>query len=90
MVSTLCDQGNCAGGTLRMLWWGWGLSLAGAATSIIFVTTKGFVATNTCLLRQNTSFVATKRFCYEKYNFVTTNVLAQQAYFYCGKRPVLS
>ena len=33
---------------------GWRLSWAGAATSIIFV------ATNTCLLRQNTSFVATK------------------------------
>ena len=36
------------------------LSLAGPATSIIFVGEKSFVATNTCLPRQNTSFVATK------------------------------
>ena len=62
------------------------LSLAGAATTIIFV------ATNTCLTRQNTSFFATKvclsrqtRVCCEKYlswhNFVTTKVFSLQAYY---------
>ena len=49
------------------------LSLAGAATSVIFV------ATNTCLSRQNTSVVATKiclsrqRLCGAKLTFVATN-----------------
>ena len=48
-----------------------GLSLTGAATSMIFVA---FVATNTCLLRQNTSFVATK-VCLPPQNiFVATNI----------------
>ena len=48
------------------------ISLAGAATSIIFVATK------TCLSRQNTSFVATKvclsrqNFCRHKHVFVAT------------------
>ena len=61
------------------------LSLAGAATSIIFVTTKVlswqtyllskqlFVMTNMCLLWQNTSFVLTKMCCHDK-TFVATNV----------------
>ena len=50
------------------------LSLAGAATSIFFV------ATNTCLSRQNTSFVVTKVFvatnvCCHKHVFVATSML---------------
>ena len=61
------------------------VSLAGAATSIIFVATKHvfcryksmFVATKVCLSRQN-------------YVFVTTNVLSRQAYFCRDKRRVLS
>ena len=44
------------------------ISLAGAATSIIFVTTKSFVMTNTCLSEQNTSFVMTK-VCLSEQNF---------------------
>ena len=52
------------------------LSLVRAATSIIFVEKKGFVATNTCLSGQDTSFVATKtclpqqQFCHDKNMFV--------------------
>ena len=49
---------------------GHGLSLAGTATSIIFVVTKVlsrqiFVATNIILLRQT--------FCLDKHTFVATN-----------------
>ena len=53
------------------------VSLVGAATSIIFV------ATNTCLLWQNTSFVTTKiyllqqTFCHKQ----ATKVMSWQAYF---------
>ena len=54
------------------------LSLVGAATSIIFV------ATNTCLLKQNMSFATTKAcllwqtyFCHDK-TFVTTNIILSQ------------
>ena len=62
--------------------------LAGAATCINhFCRDKRFVATNTCLSRQNTSFVPTKvylsrqtRVCCDKYNFVATKVLSRQAY----------
>ena len=56
------------------------VSLAGAATSIIFVATKLlsrqiFVATKVCLSRK-------------KHNFVSTNVLSRQAYFCRDKRRV--
>ena len=62
------------------------LSMAGAATSIIYVTTKKIVTTNTCLLWQNTSFVATKvclsrqSFCCHKHIFVTTQLLSRQTF----------
>ena len=60
------------------------MSLAGAATSIIFVATS-FVVTNTCLPWQNTSFVVTntllsRQFCCDKPIFVTTKVLSQQIF----------
>ena len=45
------------------------LSLAGAATSSLFV------ATNIILSRQKSCFVATKYFCHDKHNFVTTNIV---------------
>ena len=45
------------------------LSLAGAATSIIFF------ATNIILSRQKSCFVETKYFCHDKHNFVTTNIV---------------
>ena len=62
------------------------LSLAGAATSIIFVTTKVLSQQiHLCLLsRQNTSFVVTKvclsrqNFCLNKIMFVTTKHLLGQ------------
>ena len=62
------------------------VSLAGAATSIIFVGPKVFVAPNTCLSHKN-MLVATntclsrQSFCRNKHNFVATTVLSQQAYF---------
>ena len=55
-------------------------SFVGAATSIIFVATKGFVATNMCLSRHNTSFVMTKvclsqqKFYHNK-SVVVTNII---------------
>ena len=92
------------------------LSLAGPATSIIFVATNTFfcffvvvflfvVATKVSIWRQNLSrqiffvegaqimFVATnisryKSFVTKKHNFVSTNVLSRQAYFYRDKRRV--
>ena len=71
------------------------LSLAGAATSIIFVMTKvcllrhNFYTTNLLLLGQHV-FVATKHvFCRDKSIFVTTKVLSQQAYSCYNKRCVL-
>ena len=60
-----------------------------------------FVATEVCLLWQNfchdkqryachkKSFVATKIFCHDKHNFVTTKLLSWQAYFCHNKRRVL-
>ena len=79
------------------------LSLAGAATSIIFVMTSTclswqhtfFVATKVCLPRQSFCFdkiifVATKYFCRKKSFSATNTCLSQQAYFGCDKRPVLS
>ena len=54
------------------------VSLAGAATSIFFVATN---TTNTCLSRQNTSFVPTKvrlsrqKFCRGRHTFVATGIL---------------
>ena len=64
------------------------LSLAGAATSIIFVVTNGFSQqTNMCLSRQNTSFVATKvclqrqNFCRAIIIFVTTKYFCRDKYF---------
>ena len=61
------------------------LSLAGAATSIIFVATNtSFVPTKVCLSRQKYFSRQTK------HNFAATNVLSQQAYFCCDKRRVFS
>ena len=64
-----------------------GVPLAGAATSIIFVAIKRFVATNMCLSRQNTSFITTKvclsrqNFCRDKIMFVATiTCLSRQKY----------
>ena len=66
------------------------LSLAGAATSIIFVATnRSFVATKVCFSRQN--------FCHDKIMYVATNhlsrqisniCLSRQAYFCRDKRRV--
>ena len=84
----------------------WPLLLAGAATSIIFVTTK-VLSWQTRLSWQNMSFVATKVclsccrdknfVCCGKIMFVATNtcsswgfLLLWQAYFCHNKRPVLS
>ena len=74
------------------------LSLAGPATSIIFVATNTFffffVATKVSIWRQNLSrqifFVegAQIMFVATKHNFVSTNVLSRQAYFYRDKRHV--
>ena len=52
------------------------LSLAGAATSIIIVTTK------VCLTRPNV--------CHDKHNFVATKVSLRQAYFCRDKHVFLS
>ena len=48
------------------------LPLVGAATGVSFLLQQSLVATNTCLSRQNTPFVATKA-CLS-----TTKVLSQQ------------
>ena len=83
---------------------GRGLSLVGAATSIIFAVTKKLsqqtwqthVCHNkTCLSQLNTSFVTTKvcllqqNFCCDKFMFVATKVLLRQAYFCRDKRRAL-
>ena len=78
------------------------VSLAGVATSIIFVATN--ILSQQCLCRSKSfvmpaircdkhklTFVTTKHiFCHDKHNFVTAKVLSQQAYFCCNKRHVLS
>ena len=69
------------------------LSLAGAATSIIFVTTK-VVSRHTCLSQQtyfcrNKSFVVTN-ICCDKHNFTATNILSLQAYFCHDKHVFVS
>ena len=53
---------------------GGSLSLAGAAASIIFV------ATNTCMSRQNTSFVATELYLSRQNIFVATKHLSRQIF----------
>ena len=63
---------------------GCNVSLAGAATSIIFVATKvlsTFVATNTCLSQQ-------KYACRDKIMFVQTNILLSRQAYFCGDKHV--
>ena len=75
------------------------ISLAGAATSIIFVPTKVcssrqnfchekrvFVATNICC---NESFDATKLFCRGRHNVVVTNILLRQKMCFVATKDVL-
>ena len=80
--------GGLGGGGVEGEGGGGRVSMAGAAASINFVATN---TTDTCLSRQNTSFVSTKvclsrqnyvlsrqtreMFCCDKHNFVTTNIL---------------
>ena len=80
------------------------LSLAGAATSIIFGTTS--VVTNTCLFCDKTCLLSQQMFCHDKHifviylrqtnichdkhNFVTTKVMSWQAYFCCDKHMFLA
>ena len=53
------------------------LSLAGAATSIIFVATNTFVAT-----KDDKTFITTNTcFCRDKHNFVATNIILSQQKF---------
>ena len=58
----------------------------GSCHKYLFGRNKSFVVTNSCLSRQNMSFVTTKVYlwqnlCRNKHNFITTKVLLQQAYF---------
>ena len=54
------DYQDCQTALLKMLTSAQLSLFWAAATSIIFIMTKVFFATNMCLSRQNTSFVATK------------------------------
>ena len=56
------------------------LSLAGAATSIIFVMTKDVLCQNKTFVVTNVSLLQQK-FCRNKNMFVATKVLSRQAYF---------
>ena len=65
------------------------LSLAGAATSIIFVATNIFLSRQAYFSCDKHVFVATKHvFCRDKRMLVTTKVLSQQAYSCYNKRRV--
>ena len=62
------------------------LSLAGAATSIIFVATKFFVVVaTTCLSQQNRSFVATKVWLLRQ-NFCRNKIFFSQNIFYLSRQ----